>query len=424
MGFAYRSTSAIVVRGGFGMSHTPWQGLGYAYNYPVQTNITFSPLNSYNPALNDSGVPETMAQGFPAATTVPIPTDGILPNAAINSTWNVVNTNYKDPYVMSYNLTIEQNLGMNWVGTMSYLGNEGRQIPASYNLNAGLIPGAGASGQPEYATFGRTAATNLLGYGTTSNYNALQLRLDHRSSHGVAWTSSFAWQKAMGWVSNSVSDGGIGYYIDLRRNYSPASYTSALTYAQSFIYDLPFGPGQAWLQNGWAGKLIGGWKVAGILHVQTGTPLTVLANANHLNAPGSSQLANQVAPFKKLYGIGTKPWFDTTSFTQPSGIALGDSGVNIYSGPGLFTFDSSVFRTIPIHDSLSFELRVDAFNAFNHPVFANPTTSLTSASYGYVTGTAGTGINGTAGAPRALQLAGNPSLLGNIPVTAEAIYGP
>lgn len=406
-GFAYRATPATVVRGGFGISHTPWQGLGYAYNYPVQTNVTFSPVNSYSPALNNSGVPESMALGFPPATTVPIPSDGVLPNAAINSSWNVVNTDYKDPYVMSYNLTVEQNLGKQWILTAAYIGNLGREIPASFNLNAGLIPGAGAAGQPEYATYGRTAATNLLGYGTSSNYNALQMRLDRRYLNGLEWASSFAWQKAMGWVSNSVSDGGIGYYIDLPRNYAPAAYASALTFAQSIVYDFPFGPGRMFLHNGWLGRAAGGWKVAGIVHAQTGTPLTFLADASQLNAPGSSQLANQVKPFKKLYGIGTgNPWFETTSFTQPVGPVLGNSGVNIYSGPGLFTFDSSLFRTIPIRESVSLELRMDAFNALNHPVFANPTTSLTSASYGYVTGTAGTGVNGTAGAPRALQFAG------------------
>jgi len=406
-GFAYRATPLTVVRGGFGISHTPWQGLGYAYNYPVQTNVTFSPLNSYGPALNDSGQPESLALGFPPATVVPIPSDGVLSNAAVNSSWNVVNTKYKDPYVMSWNFTVEQNLGKQWVVTAAYLGNVGRQIPASYNLNAGLIPGAGAAGQPEYATYHRTAATDLLGYGTSSNYNALQARLDRRFLNGLEWNSSFAWQKAMGWVSNSVSDGGIGYYIDLSRNYAPASYTSKLTFAQSIVYDFPFGPGRAFLQNGWVSKAAGGWKIAGIVHVQTGTPLTFLADANQLNAPGSSQLADQVAPFKKLYGIGTgHPWFDTSSFTQPVGPVLGNSGVNIYSGPGLFTFDSSLFRTIPIRESVALELRMDAFNALNHPVFGNPTTSLTSASYGYVTGTAGTGVNGTAGAPRALQFAG------------------
>ncbi len=143
IGFAYRASPGTVVRGGFGISHTPYQGLAYAYNYPVRTNLSFNPVNSYAPALNQAGVPETLAQGFPPASQAPIPSNGIIPNAAIASAWNVVNTNFKDPYVMSYNMTIEQNLGKQWVSTLAYLGNQGRQIPASYNLNAGLVAGAG-----------------------------------------------------------------------------------------------------------------------------------------------------------------------------------------------------------------------------------------------------------------------------------------
>ena len=136
-----------------------------------------------------------------------------------------------------------------------------------------------------------------------------------------------------------------------KRNYAPTIYTSRLTFAQSIVYDLPFGSGKMFLRDGWLGKAVGGWKVAGIVHVQTGEPMTFLANANQLNAPGTSQLANQVKPFKKLYGIGTgNPWFDTTAFTQPNGTVLGNSGVNVFSGPGLFTFDSSLFRTFRIRN--------------------------------------------------------------------------
>lgn len=308
---------------------------------------------------------------------------------------------------MSYNLTLEQNLGKQWVGTISYLGNLGRQIPASYNLNAGLVAGAGAKGQPEYVKFGRTAATNLLAYGTSSNYNSLQARLTHRYSNGLEWTSAYVWQKAMGWVSNSVSDGGIGFYLDLRRNYSPSSYTSRQTYAQSFIYELPFGKNKPLLHSGWASKVAGGWQLATILHIQTGTPLTFTADASHVNAPGTSQVANEIKPFRKLYGIGTsKHWFDTTAFVQPSGTALGNTGLNIYSGPGLFTLDASAFRSFQIRNSMTLQFRMDAFNVLNHPVFSNPNTSLTSSSFGEVTGTVGTGVNGTAGTPRALQFAG------------------
>jgi hypothetical protein len=304
-------------------------------------------------------------------------------------------------------MAVEQNFGKQWVGTIAYLGNQGRQIPASYNLNAGLVAGAGAKGQPEYVTFGRTAATNLLAYGTSSNYNALHARLMRRYSNGLEWTSAYAWQKAMGWVSNSVSDGGIGFYLDLHRNYSRSSYTSAHTYAQSVIYELPFGKNKRMFHSGLASKFTGGWQLASILHIQPGSPLTFLADANQLNAPGTSQVADEVKPFRKLYGIGTsKRWFDTTAFVQPSGPVLGNTGQYIYSGPGLFTLDASAFRSFQVRNSVVLQFRMDAFNVLNHPVFSNPNTNLTSSSFGEVTGTVGSGVNGTAGMPRALQFAG------------------
>jgi hypothetical protein len=54
----------------------------------------------------------------------------------------------------------------------------------------------------------------------------------------------------------------------------------------------------------------------------------------------------------------------------------------------LNTFDASLFRTIPVHEAISLQLRADAFNALNHPNFANPGVSLTSTNFGQVTGTA------------------------------------
>ncbi|MHB1857866.1 MAG: outer membrane beta-barrel protein, partial [Acidobacteriaceae bacterium] len=83
--------------------------------------------------------------------------------------------------------------------------------------------------------------------------------------------------------------------------------------------------------------------------------------------------------------------------------ALGNMGQNVYSGPALVTFDASLQRTFDIHGDINLNFRVQAFNALNHPVFANPTTSLTSASFGQVTSTLG-GADSSAGS-RALQIA-------------------
>jgi hypothetical protein len=108
---------------------------------------------------------------------------------------------------------------------------------------------------------------------------------------------------------------------------------------------------------------------------------------------------NQTGAFKKLRGIGTThPWFNTSPFSTPVGAVYGNMGQNVYSGPGQITNNSSIFRTFSVRESASLQLRMDAFNSLNHPTFANPSTVLTSSSFGQVTA--------ITGAPRTLQFAG------------------
>lgn len=398
VGFAYRASPGTVVRAGFGISHTPFQDNNYAFNFPVRQNNAYEALNSYSPALLPNGNPVTLAGGFPAPVVAQIPASGILP-AAKNQNYTEVNPHYKDPYVMSYNLTVEQQIGTGWVADLSYVGNEGREIPSNYNQNAGLVAGAGVKGEPYYQLYGTTSSIELLPKGTTSNYNALHARLTHRFNHGLEVTSSFSWQKAMGYISTGGGLGGFNFYLDPHRDYSVLSFSRSLTSGNSFIYQLPFGAGAPWLTQGWAARVAGGWQVSGLAYLETGTPLLFTASGSQLNAPHTTQVADQIKGFRKLKGIGTaNPWFDTSAFVQPSGAVLGNTGKNIYSGPGSVTFDAAAFRTFPIRERLSLQFRLDAFNALNHPTFSNPSTSLTSSDFGDVTGSGG---------GRALQLSGN-----------------
>ena len=90
-----------------------------------------------------------------------------------------------------------------------------------------------------------------------------------------------------------------------------------------------------------------------------------------------------------IYPWTGRSWFDTTAFVQPTTAAYGNTPKNGFTGPGMVTLDGSLFRTFPIRESLALQLRADAFNAMNHPTFANPGVSLTSSNFGQVTGTAG-----------------------------------
>jgi len=405
MGLAWRPLPQTVVRAGFGISYTPFQDNVYAFNYPVRQNVVFNSLNAYTPSVETDGVTtENMAAGFPPAPQPTIPADGIIPNASITSTWIVVDTNYKDPYVMSYNLTVERDLGNKWVGNVAYVGNVGRHIPGNYNMNAGQIAGAGASGQPEFATLGRTASTELLPKGTSSNYNSLQATLTRRLSNSLIATTGYAWQKALGYNSSQTGLGTYNFYLDFQRNYAPTLWNRNQTFVQSFVYSLPFGKEQRFLPSGPIASIFGGLQVSGLLSADTGTPLFFQASSSQLNAPGTDQVPNQIAPFHRLHGIGTtRNWFDTTAFVQPAGAVLGNMGENVYSGPALVAFDASLQKEIAIREGIGLTLRMQAFNALNHPVFANPSTNLTSTSFGQVTSTLGSA--GTSESSRAMQIA-------------------
>lgn len=396
LGFAYRALPGMVVRGGFGISHTPFQDNTYAYNYPVRQNNAFDALSSYSPALLLDGTPSTLNEGFPPPIVAQIPASGILP-APANTNYVTVNENFKDPYVMSYNLTVQQQIGRGWTASIGYVGNDGREIPADYQLNAGLVAGAGAKGQPYYKLYGTTSNIEFKYKGTNSNYNGLQARLTHRFDNGLSITSGFAYQKAMGYISTGGGIAGLNFYLDPRRDYSPLGFNRTITSSNSFIYQLPFGKDEPFLSEGWAGRVAGGWQVSGVASLESGTPLFFSASSSQLNAPDTTQVPNEIKPFRKLQGIGVNsPWFDTSAFVQPAGAVLGNMGKNVYSGPGSVTFDASAFRTFPIHERISLQFRIDGFNALNHPTFNNPSTSLTSSDFGKVTGSDG---------GRALQLA-------------------
>lgn len=394
LGFAYRAAEGTVVRAGFGISYSPWLDNRYTYgNYPVQQNSSFAGVNSYSPALLGDGTTATFQAGFPPVVPATIPANGIITNAPRSSSYYVVNLKYKDPYVMSYNFTVEQALRHGFTFDIGYVGNEGRQIPQVYNLNAGMVLGAGAKGQPQYVTLKRTASTNFFYKPVTSSYNSLQTRLRKRFANGFLLTSSFAFQKALGYEDSSGAIASAKFYVDYHRNYSVLAYNQKETYAQSVVYELPFGPNKRFLNHGLSSLLAGGWELSAIGSASSGFPLTFTAAGTSLNAPSNTQVANQVAAFRVLHGIGTgNPWFDTSAFSQPTTAAYGNTGINIYSGPTHFGLDSSIFRSFPIRERANLSLRMDAFHVTNTPVFSSPSTAVDSTQFGIVSGASGSRV--------------------------------
>jgi hypothetical protein len=370
LGLAYRFKESTVVRAGFGISYTPFPDNSYAYNFPVRANNAFNPaVASFGPAVLPSGQTATFENGFPALIQPVVPSNGIITNPAKAVNYFTVNQNFKNPYVESWNLAVQQSLPGKFVLDVAYVGNHSVDTVVNYNLNAGTIAGAGNAGLPEFPNFGRTASTNLLFAGYSSSYNALQVKFDRKFSNGLSATTAYTFGKGMGFQTGD--DGGLFFYINQRRDYARNDFDRTQTFVQSLVYDLPFGHAKRWASSGPAAAIIGGWRVSSFLTIMSGLPLAFTAPGNSLNTPLNTQTPDLVAPVQILHGVGpNSPWFSTASFaapTTPGG--FGNVGRNYLSGPNFFNLDAALSKTVRFTERFNLDLRLEGFGVTNTPQF-------------------------------------------------------
>jgi hypothetical protein len=431
IGVVYRLTEKTVVRGGFALSYFPFPDNDYAFNFPVLQNNAFPDNGSgFGQSQVSGGGFISMAGGFPPPIVVSVPANGIIPVTGTVGTTNLLNQNYtavslnfREPYTESWNLAVQRSLPGKLVLEAAYVGNHGVDIPTVYNLNAAQVAGSKNAGRPLFPLTGTVALKFM---GTSSNYHALQAKLDRRLSGGLLVTTAYTYSKAMGYATDGENTsnstvGGLAFYIgDIRRNYSPLYFNRTHTFVQSVILESPFGKGKRLLSSGPGSKLLGGWEVSTILTAMTGLPLQITGGSN-LSAPGNTEVPDLIGRIKVLHGIGSSPWFDVTPGTNPAdgldclGVVcrappclspsptcrVGNIARRVFSGPGLFDLDASVFRRFPIKERIGLEFRAEAFSVTNTPHFDRPGTNFDStSSFGFVTGTRG----GLDGGNRAIQL--------------------
>jgi len=285
-------------------------------------------------------------------------------------------------YIMSWNLSVQKQLPGAWIGQASYVGSRQIKIVQRFDLNAGQIPGAGVAGQPFFAKFGRTTATELLTPIGRNNYDSLQATLQRRMAHGVTVNMSYTWSKVIGICCDDLSDGYPRVlalqYMALNRALMP--YDRTHNFTTSFVAEFPFGKGKKWASGGAAAKLLGGWQVNGLLASYSGLPFSVSAAGTSLNLPQSTQRANQVKSNVAILG-GAGPnqsYFDPLAFAAVTTPTFGNAGYDSLRGPGSFNIDSGVFREFAVTERWKVQFRAEALNVTNTPHFSNPNGNVSS----------------------------------------------
>jgi hypothetical protein len=411
LGIAYRINEMTVIRTGFGMSHSPFPDNTYAYNYPVKQNNVFSQLSTCSicGVVLPDGRPASFQNGFPPFAAVVIPSNGIIAKPDPNQTYFFVNPLFREPYVEAWNFAVQRSLPHNLVLEVAYVGNHGVDQPAVYNLNASTTLGANQPGQPLFAAYGQKASVEDRYVGYSSMYHGLQTKLDKRFSNGFAMTTSYTFSKAMGIQSE---DAGLDFYINARRNWRKLDFNRTHTFAQSYVYELPFGKGKRFVQNGAGSWILRGWQVNGILTIYSGHPLNFGGDSSVLGAPGNNNTLNWFGPgpvpTPKGNGL-TGIWFQNTlcnfnpvkgalvtsqCFAQPGAEnggkpEFGNLGRNFMDGPGQWGLDASIFRSFEFGERFKLQFRGEVFSVINTPKWNDPSTDINSSNFGKITGSGG-----------------------------------
>jgi hypothetical protein len=362
--------------------------------------------------------------------------------------------NYRNrmPYAEHFDLSVQRQLGANAILSVGYIGTEGHKLITYINSNpsdnklcfflsnpANLAAGSNvcSAGNEDNGPFVLASGVTAPGYPGITSFASTRLLagLNHASDPNPVSFGSNAYEKT---IANSAYH---SFQASLRHNSARGEFLFGYTFSKcldnsSGLEDPtnPFNPRisrglclfdvqhnfvasySAYLpfdrllhaNNGWSKKVAGGWQITGITTFATGLPVQ-LSEGNDVSLTGSigtdipnftpGKLINDSNPrhesLDPVTGAVINPYFTTSLFSKEQPGQIGNANRRFFHGPGLNNWDMGLLKTTNFTESKSLELRLEAFNIFNHAQFQNPNGSIDSTNFGRIT---------AANAPRILQI--------------------
>ncbi|MBA2356729.1 MAG: TonB-dependent receptor [Acidobacteria bacterium] len=382
LGAIYRLNQDTVLRAGYGVT---FNNMGWGrpvrgdLQYPITLATTFTqPLQFMFYNRLGQGIPSVVG---PDQSSGRVP----LPNSVGMTTPEVGNVDRGK--IHTWNVAFERRLPLDISVDLAYVGAKGVGGYAWIDVNLPQTLGGGASSRPYFISHGRQLDTNLWGARLDTDYDSLQVAINRPFKQRFMLKGAYTYSRSM---NESDADGRTGLafgshplYQD--RSWARAGFDRPHNFQMGFVYELPWQHEGSGYGNV-AKAVLGDWQLNGVFGAFSGTPFHVTSSGTSLNTPGITQTANYAGGDLKVLGnIGAAgTWFDTTMFSQPTGVTIGNVTRNQFRGPGGRSLDLSLFRTIPVGGTRRLELRVEAGNILNHPVFANPETGLQSGTFGQI----------------------------------------
>ncbi len=426
IGLAYDMTGkgTTVLRAGFGISYFPdpfsasnelgqnppftiSQTFSSPATFPLP--VSFAPANQCTAANISPTCQPVLSNPFPQGA-VPLSYATLTNTALLNAAAPAIighSMHNATPNMQTYTFGIErQTLG--GLVEVAYAGSHSVHLTYGYNPNeVGLIQPGGPTSttlrrliQPlnNVSTWVQLDPINA------SNYNSLQTKYTRRYAQGLTALISYTYSKSLDYGGSAASGGGSAgnpqTVTNLRAGYGASGFDQKHRLVGSATYELPFGGGKRFLNQGLGSHIFGGFEVDAITVYGSGAPFTPTLNSG-VNS-GSPSWPNRIGSRGKIDHGNPARFFDATlcpvntttladgtpcAFQIPVANTYGNSGRSILYGPSTKNWDLSLQRKITLHENMNIKFKLDAFNAFNTPNFATPNAALGSTSAGQITGT-------------------------------------
>jgi hypothetical protein len=395
----------------------------------------------------------TTANGFP----FPIPNQvrsAYNPNTPGVLTPQFMDYNFLSPYMIQYNASVQQQLPWNMALGVAYVGNHGVHLASVREGNpifptsvgpcgdpASLCVGGSVpfwdNGSPNYVNVNPNLGSDIsIGTFADSHYNALQIVLEKRTSHGLEFESAYTHSRVTDDTQGQensrdcTASGGLEGVYPLNpkaTDTGPACFNIPNNWEFNMLYHFP----TLMKGNRLAARMLNGWFISSIVTIESGQPFSPITSSNRSNSgvlqasqgdrvnintpallaanpctsqPGQPVAGNNPCPFYTPipYNANTvitgdpNQWFNPAMFSlsplTPSQASeqggancpctigqLGNSARNILSGPPFRNWDFSLVKETKLGflgEAGMLEFRVEMFNILNHPNFGSPAAAV------------------------------------------------
>jgi hypothetical protein len=412
LGLNYRLDDKTVIRGGYGIFFTSYEGREIDDSADI---YPYSERNNLNPTTQNGNDQYKLSNSlFPSFNTL-----GPFPESTLSFIAVIESEDPLNPYVQSWTLSVERELARNTTLEVNYVGTHGTHLLNRHDIAQQLdiapsllstcqmqdsngiyynafgdpalglssISGCNIPSRLPYPNFNGTYIdSDFHGY---SHYNAGDVKFEHRAGD-LAVTSIFTWAKSLDNKSATAGAGAsaTGYegFMDNSRpnlDYGRSDFNVPYRFVSSYVWQLPVGRGKliGGGMNRISDELAGGWQLTGIATFQKGFPYEVTANDID-GITGSGGMRANITPGCNLHdntysgNLARYFWLNMNCFTNPAFGTYGNSSRNFLNQPGIENFDMGFGKAFALGEHAKFVFKADAFNVFNHHQYSGDVGGL------------------------------------------------